>query len=149
MAYNGENYKPELIGSNTANKCDANVNTEFKLKMNEVSCTPNYHFNLFSIGKKLRQVWNLGGSNESMCIEKYGCKVKFDGKITTTKGLIYYMFHKHNIEFAVTSIEYKNKITLKHSHDVLGNSKKYMIIIIIISITYNMEPTLVHIRAKV
>ena len=64
VSYNGENDKPELIGSITAKKFDTNVNIKFKLQMNEVSYTPNYRFNFFSIGKRLRQGWKLWGNDE-------------------------------------------------------------------------------------
>ena len=63
----------------------------FRLKMNDVSCTTNYNFSLFSTGKQLRQCWKLGDNFEAICIEKDGSKVKFDGKVTTPIGLIYYM----------------------------------------------------------
>ena len=55
VTYNGDSYKPELIGNITANRCDANKNTEFRLNMNNVSYTPNSHLNLFKIIKQLRK----------------------------------------------------------------------------------------------
>ena len=49
MAYNSGNEKPKLVPIITANKCDANGNTEFRLNMDEISYTPNSLFNLFII----------------------------------------------------------------------------------------------------
>ena len=37
--------------------------------MNKVSYTPNYQFNLFGIGKKLRQGRNIGGNYEAIWIK--------------------------------------------------------------------------------
>ena len=88
MAYSGENDKPELIGSITASKCDTIGNTYFRLKMNEVSYNTNYHFNLFVIVKQPVKRWELGGKYESIYIEKYGSKVKFDGRVMTSKEVI-------------------------------------------------------------
>ena len=51
VLYSWKNDEPELIGSITTNACDENKNTEFRLNMNELSYTLNYHFNLFIIGK--------------------------------------------------------------------------------------------------
>ena len=68
--------------------------------MNEVSYTPIYHFNLFSIGKWRRQGWKLGGDYYAIWIEKDGYKVKFDGKSMVSKLLIYYVCLKHITEFS-------------------------------------------------
>ena len=91
--------------------------------MNEVSYTTNYNFNLFSIEKRLRQDWKLGGNCEAIWFEKDGYKVKFYVKVMTTNRVIYYMYLKHNINFSEASTEANNPITLKQSHDMLGHRK--------------------------
>ena len=94
--------------------------------MNEVSYTTNYHFNLFSIGKPLRQGWNLGENYETIRTEKSGYKVNFYGKVMTTNRVIYYMYLKRNTEVSGASTESNNRITLKQSHDMLGHRKIIM-----------------------
>ena len=50
--------------------------------------TPGSQFNLFGIGSQLSKGWNIEGNDETIWIEKYGSKVKFDENITTQKRVI-------------------------------------------------------------
>ena len=93
--------------------------------MNEVSHTPNYHSNLFSTGKQPKKDWKLGGNDDAIWTDKYGYKVNFDGKVTTPKGVIYYMYLNRNTEFSGSETETKKPITPKQAHDMLAYSNKY------------------------
>ena len=97
-----KNKKPELTGSITTNKCDENGNTEFILKMNEVSYILNYHFNFFIIGKRLRKVWKPGGNND------WG---QTDKKLTST--LVIWTFL--SFELADIFLKYGSRLFFKKS----------------------------------
>ena len=124
VAYNGQNEKPELIGTIAGDKCDANGNVEFRIKMAEVAYTPKSHFNLFSIGKRLREGWQLGGNEEAIWIKKGSTKLKFDGRVTTPKGVVYYMYLKRDTEIAGAATESKKLVSMKQAHDMLGHGNK-------------------------
>ena len=76
---------------------------------NEFLYTLIYHFTLFSIGKWLRQGWKLGWNDYTIWIEKYGYKVKFDGKSMSEQLLIYYIYLNHNTEFSGAATESKSQ----------------------------------------
>jgi hypothetical protein len=56
-------------------------------------------FNLCSLSRLIQDGWNLKGNSKLIWVEKEGMKLKFDIKITTASGVVYYMYMQRNTDF--------------------------------------------------
>ena len=81
---------------------------------------PESQFNLFSITKRQKQRWRLGGDKDSIWIKKEGKKETFDIKIETTEKIIFAAYIKQDIgEVACVSTERKKQLTASRAHKML------------------------------
>jgi len=62
-----------------------------------VSHVPNANFNLFSLTKRMRKGWQLGGNKKSIWLKEGEHRIDFDIVIPTRKGALYCMYHKRTM----------------------------------------------------
>ena len=100
----GKSIQPMKIGDIAVTVHNKNGNEMFDAKMTDVAHTPEANFNLFSITRRLRQGFKLGGDMNSIWLEKKGKKIVFDIVIPTPKGAIYCAnLKRRNMEVASAS----------------------------------------------
>jgi len=112
---------PKKIGDITVTVHNKNGNETFDAKMTDVAYIPEANFNLFSITRRLRQGFKLGGHNNSIWLEKNSKKIVFSIVIPTPKGAIYCAYLKRkNVE--VASASKANKvISVNLAHQIFGH----------------------------
>ena len=62
---------------------------QFKATLKNVQYNPKSNFNLFSIGKAIKEGWKLSGDQEGLVIMKESAKLVFDIKIMTKNSVIF------------------------------------------------------------
>ena len=85
--------------------CNQFGEKQFKTTLRDVQYNPNLNFNLFSIGKVIKEGWKLSGNQEGLVLTK-GCgKLVFDIKIKTQNGVIFcaYLWRGHEISEILAS----------------------------------------------
>jgi len=101
---NGKLIHPKKIGDIAVTIHNKNGNEISDAKMTDVAYIPEANFNLFSITRRLRQGFKLGGDKNSIWLEKSDKKIVFDIVIPTPKGAIYCAYLKRkNAEVASAS----------------------------------------------
>jgi len=100
----GKSIHPKKIGDIAVTVHNKNGNEMSDAKTTDVAYIPEANFNLFSITRRLRQGFKLGGGKNSIWLEKNGKKIVFDIVIPTPKGAIYCAYLKRkNVEVASAS----------------------------------------------
>ena len=75
---------------------------------------PDSQFNLFSITKRQKMGWKLGGDKNAIWIEKEGLKILFDIKIETKEGVIFAAYIKRDMgEVSCVSADKKKAMNTK------------------------------------
>ena len=90
----GKPIQPKKIGDIVVTIHNKNDNEMFDAKMTDVAYIPEADFNLFSIRRRLRNGFKLGGDMNSIWSEKKGKKIVFDIVIPTPKGTTYCAYLK-------------------------------------------------------
>gem|GEM_PF-6951265 len=117
----GKSVHPKKVGDIAVTVHNKNGNEMFNAKMTDVAYIPEANFNLFSITRRLRQGFQLGGDKNCIWLEKSGIKIVFDIVIPTPKGAIYCAYLKRkNVE--VASASKTNKlISVNLAHQIFGH----------------------------
>ena len=102
--------------------CDKNGNQLMKVNMKGVKIVPDSQFNLFSITKRQKQGWKLGGDQDAIWIEKGANRIMFDVKIETNEGVIFAAYIKRNQgEVSCASADLKKMMNVGRAHKLLGH----------------------------
>ena len=86
----GSGQKADKIGDIKGSKCDKHgIDTfpDLDQTIKGLKYSPKASFNLFSIGKRLKQGWKLGGDGKSIWITKGHNKIVFDGTVYYTRRI--------------------------------------------------------------
>ena len=59
------------------------------IRIQDVTIMPNGTFNLFSVSQALSKGWEMEGNKNETTLKKGKCELKFDLKISTSKGVLY------------------------------------------------------------
>ena len=146
MMGNAQRERTIQTGSISGTVCNKYGKELYHAKIDDVSYTPGAAFNLFSIGRKLMQGWNIGrtfrtinGKREatSIYVEKDNFRLNFDIMIRTEKGAIFCAYIKRlPPEVGATSLELAKVTTLKPpknpkvvmpiqlAHDIFGHNSE-------------------------
>ena len=88
----GEETKPKMIGGISGTVCDKEGNELGNVRLNKVKYMPEGNFNLFSITRRLKEGWQLGGHGKSIWIQKGDQKITFDIAVETKDSVIFCMY---------------------------------------------------------
>ena len=95
------------------------------VRLNKVSYMPEGNFNLFSITRRLKEGWQIGGHGKAIWIQKGDQKITFDIAVETKDSVIFCMYMKRNPsqDTANVSTEKKRqvKMSIKTAHQRLGH----------------------------
>ena len=95
------------------------------VNIQDVVYSPKNGFNLFSITKRLKIGWTLGGNADSLWITKGEKKVVFDIKIETPKGIVFAIYFKRSGipegEVAAVTHDKEIAITAATAHGLTGH----------------------------
>jgi hypothetical protein len=89
--------------------------------MKDVTVLKHGKFNLFSIPKLLTQGWKLEGDREQIWILKEDAHINFDIKIPTSKGALYMMYFKCNMETGLAAMSTGAMMLIMKAHNLLGH----------------------------
>ena len=88
--------------------------------MKGVKIVPSSRFNLFSITKRQKDGWILGGDNKLIWLENQGTMIEFDMKIETTEGVIFAIYIKRGTEeISNVSTDRTMKVSVNKAHELL------------------------------
>ena len=68
--------------------CNKFGKEQLKATLKDVQYNPKSNFNLFSIGKAIKEGWKLSGNQEGLVLMKKNLKLVFDIKIMIKYGVV-------------------------------------------------------------
>jgi hypothetical protein len=71
-----------------------------------------------SLSKLYQDGWEMKGNKELLVMEKNSQKIKFDIKVTTDTGVVYFMYLQRDREIVNAAVEY----SINQAHERLGHS---------------------------
>ena len=71
------------------NWCNKFGKVQLKAMLKDVQYNLKSNFNLFSIGKEIKEGWRLNGDQKGLVLMKGSVKLVFDIKMTTKNGAIF------------------------------------------------------------
>lgn len=94
----GANVKAGMIGDIPGTIHDQYGKEVTTATLKDVTYLEGGRFNLYSMTRKMKEGWNLGGNKDSMWLERNGAKIVFDIAIPTKKGMIFAMYFRRGEE---------------------------------------------------
>ena len=89
------------------------------IRIQDVTIMPNGTFNLFSVSQAL---WEMEGNKNEITLKKGKCELKFDLKISTSKGVLYATKIARRSEICGTIGDLATaKMTANQAHQILGH----------------------------
>lgn len=97
-----------------------------RVRLNQVGYSPKNNYNLFSITKRLKQGWVLGGDGSSIWIEHGDTQLVFDIVINTPNGCVFAMYlERHITETAAAAPTGPGKrMTIQQAHALLNHKSE-------------------------
>ena len=119
----GEAVAPKSAVDIPSLACDRYGNQQFEVTMTGVSLIPEGDFNLFSITRLLLAGWKLGGNASSIWVTKGQRTIRFDIRVTTAKGTLFFIFMKRQIKKTEVSalLTTGTTLSLTKAHTLLGH----------------------------
>jgi len=92
------------------------------IRIQDVRIMPNGTFNLFSVSQALSKGWEMEGNKNETTLKKGKCELKFDLKISTSKGVLYATKIARRSEICGTIGDLATaKMTTNQAHRILGH----------------------------
>jgi hypothetical protein len=92
MVGNGITEKTAMYRNISGTVCNKQGAKVGRVKLTQVTYSPNMKFNLCSLSKLCQYRWEMKGNEEFLVMEKNSQKIKFDIKVTTATGVVYCMY---------------------------------------------------------
>ena len=96
--------------------CNKFVKEQLKAMLKDVQYNPKSNFNLFRIGKAIKQSWKLSGNQEHLVLMKVSAKLVFDIKIITKNGVIFCVYLERENEISAILVSTGMKISIEQAH---------------------------------
>ena len=121
----GAEDKAEKIAQKPGVLCGKSGNYIEAEKLDRVNHTPTSYSNIFSGTNVLKKGWTIQGENNTIELIKVNRKIVFDINITTTKGVIFAMYHccSNYIYGAATYVG--TKMLLTKAHILISHGNEY------------------------
>ena len=103
--------------------CEKLVNEIEVSILDKVNHIPTSYFNIFSGKFFLKNGWTMEGDNDSIVLTKENRKILFDINITTTKGLIFVMYHCPSTEIYGAATDVGTRMLLTKAHILISHLK--------------------------
>ena len=87
-----------------------------KATLNYVQYNPKSNFNLFSVGKAIKEGWKLSGNKEDLVLIKGNPKLVFDIKITIKNGVIFCVYLPREYKIAAIMANTGISISIEKAH---------------------------------
>jgi hypothetical protein len=100
--------------------CDQFGEVQIKAKLSDVRYNPKSNFNLFSLGKAIKEGWKMSGDKNGIILKKGDARLAFDIKIETQNGIIFCAYFKRDSEVAAGFTEPGTKMTVDKAHRIAG-----------------------------
>ena len=80
--------------------CNKFGKEQLKAILKDVQYNPKSNFNLFSVGKAIKEGWKLGGDQEGLVLMKDSEKLEFNMNIMTKNGIIFCAYLQRECEIS-------------------------------------------------
>ena len=117
----GKSVKPSKSGEIPVAVHNKNGEEMYNARMSDVAYIPDANFNLFSITRRLKQGFKLGGDVNSIWLEKNGRRIVFDVVIPTPKGAIYCAYLKRRNAEVASASKSNKVISVNLAHQIFGH----------------------------
>ena len=84
--------------------------------MKDLQYNPKSNFNLFSIGKEIKEGWKLSGDQNGLVLMKGNAKLVFDAKILTKNGVIFCAYLRRESEITAILASTGTTMSIKKAH---------------------------------
>ena len=96
---------------------------QLKATLKDVQYNSKSNFNLFSIGKAIKEGWKLSGNQEGLVLVKDGAKLAFDIKIRTKNGVIFCVYLQREHEFSAMLASTGVIMSIEKAHILTGHKE--------------------------
>ena len=121
VSAHGEAMTASSIMDITGIWCNKFGKEQLKAMLKDVQYNPKSNFNLFNIGKVIKEGWKLSGDKKGLVLMNDSAKLVFNIKIMTENGVIFcaYLQREHEIGVALASTG--ETMSIEKAHIMTGH----------------------------